>query len=1072
MDAFSDLSTPGKITVLGIPVGVAGADAFFIANGTPWTLVLLVSLVALILAAGLLFFLYRWNQKRKGRALEADIDDVARRSSGASRPEERAQMEDMRRRFVEGFDLYKREGFNTYDVPWYLVMGEPGSGKTFAVRNSGIGFLPGMQNERQGTGGTKTMDWWFTKAGVLLDTAGRWSVGAGGEHSLSSQELAQFLALLRKNRKRCPINGLILVLDGEKMQNETKDESTRKAKLLSEALFQVKRELDVRFPVIVWISKCDTIPGFRSYFDSFTEAKQQNQMLGWSNPAANIDEPFRPELVEEFLSGVVTDLRSRRWQLLYDQKLAGDARRIDAVDSLFVFPAHLEKLAPAVRTYMEIIFSDMRRAPFLRGIYFNSAITEGAEVDHAIAEAMGLTPQQYREQSRSNELFRKDRALFIRDTLAEKLFRERNLVTRASNAVAALRRTQIMGVAALVLCLGAMATVAWFSSRKQKREIGDSARGWQIIATQLKSKPMFPTTPDAAPVAISDVWHNIEVDAPSGGKMSPFAALASTLADCANERPIPPPFGWFVSRKGVSAADRRKAWSRIFDQHYLQPLAKGVATVGDSPTNREVRISTRVRLDALLSTNPIPALDGKDPFAGQLLGSFLDASPADVEDHARLLIQATQAGLAQAGWYKDAQTQLLDRTADAFDELMKDKQAVLGAGRERIASARKQAAIEKEFVEAQDQFESELGKVNVGRLAADDLTRLRRAFDQWVERRPAARPHQDLAGAGKEALKNLEDSFAENFRRLQSELQEVKGSRLAPDFLAKLNAFRTREVEGLNEQWGQLAKEYPLEAIARDSQASEQLLKAVAGVLTLFGKEFSPKPSHPFEGWSNFLLRRDEVLRGAGTLSGDLKRILEVAQSYQLGRAQEEAGIEARRVEQSLARWPIVDSPSRIPEGEMGPLLADARKGLQDPLGLGHAEARPATTNLVRLIGVGDQLLNRKRLALQFRLQLKPSDPYRSLQLKRDGEWETDFINREGEGSQQITRLLPIEGFEYRVRMGDQRRLEGAVVGRWQMLQYFWDPAKGTLRTNHVVELPLSENRTIGVQVLGATWTE
>ena len=74
-------------------------------------------------------------------------------------------------------EKFRAAGKDIYSLPWYVVCGEPGSGKSEAIRHSGIDFPPGLQDELQGSGGTVNMDWWFTNRGIILDTAGRWSTG-------------------------------------------------------------------------------------------------------------------------------------------------------------------------------------------------------------------------------------------------------------------------------------------------------------------------------------------------------------------------------------------------------------------------------------------------------------------------------------------------------------------------------------------------------------------------------------------------------------------------------------------------------------------------------------------------------------------------------------------------------------------------------------------------------------------------------------------------------------------------------------------------------------------------------
>src|SRR5262249_5876891 len=67
-----------------------------------------------------------------------------------------------------------------YYLPWYAIIGPSGAGKTTALRHSGLRFPASADANRdvkvKGLGGTRNCDWWLTNEGVLLDTAGRWSV--------------------------------------------------------------------------------------------------------------------------------------------------------------------------------------------------------------------------------------------------------------------------------------------------------------------------------------------------------------------------------------------------------------------------------------------------------------------------------------------------------------------------------------------------------------------------------------------------------------------------------------------------------------------------------------------------------------------------------------------------------------------------------------------------------------------------------------------------------------------------------------------------------------------------------
>ena len=63
-------------------------------------------------------------------------------------------------------------------LPWYVIIGPPGSGKTTAIVNSGLQFPLADKLGKAaigGVGGRRNCDWWFTNEAVLIDTAGRYT---------------------------------------------------------------------------------------------------------------------------------------------------------------------------------------------------------------------------------------------------------------------------------------------------------------------------------------------------------------------------------------------------------------------------------------------------------------------------------------------------------------------------------------------------------------------------------------------------------------------------------------------------------------------------------------------------------------------------------------------------------------------------------------------------------------------------------------------------------------------------------------------------------------------------------
>lgn len=453
LSAFANLAgwVKGVMFTL-LATTLIGAAAFF---GQKIAIIVAVGL----LITALLFFLYMllvaWVRNRKAAELRGGIGSSAA-NRGITDPAARARLDDMRRSFTKGLDKFEASGKDFYGLPWYVICGEPGSGKTEAIRHSQVGFPPGMQDDFQGVGGTINMNWWFTNYAVILDTAGR-LIFEEVEPGVTS-EWKEFLGLLNKHRRNCPINGLLLAIPVDSLIRNTQEEMERKAGKIARQLDLIQRELGVRFPVFVLVTKCDLINGFRSFFDNLDDPKVQQQMLGWSNPAP-LDAPFRPELVEDHLRTVAQRIRRRRLGLLIDPAPATTGgRRLDEVDSLFDLPQSLHALAPRLRRYLETIFVAgewSSRPLFLRGIYFTSSMREGSELDEALAQALGRPVADLP----GGKAWERERSFFLRDLFLDKVFREDGLVTRAKNAGRVLLVRKLIlfgtGVAALLGLLAA-----------------------------------------------------------------------------------------------------------------------------------------------------------------------------------------------------------------------------------------------------------------------------------------------------------------------------------------------------------------------------------------------------------------------------------------------------------------------------------------------------------------------------------------------------------------------------------------------------------------------------------------
>ena len=443
----------------------------------------MIAALGLALVVGAIFvwqFYVKWKGRQRTKAMTGQLSaHSSGRPSGLNDPAHIATLDRLRENFSRGIEKFQAVGKDLYSLPWYVVCGEPGSGKTEAVRRCKVGFPPGLQDEMQGAGGTINMHWWFTNHAVLIDTAGKLLFQETPPGTTT--EWTEFLNLLRTSRPHCPINGLLLVIPSESLIKDTFDEIESKAGKIARQLNTIQRVLDVRFPVFVLITKCDKIVGFREFFAGVKNPQLQDQMTGWSNPAP-LDTPFQLEAVSQHLAEVVKRIGRRQLGMLKDP-VPTDAskRRMDEVDSLYALSASIGALAPRLRKYLETIFvvgGQSAKPLFLRGIYFTSALTEGKELDTELAAALGLSE----DQLPASKAWERERSYFLKDLFLYKVFKEKGLVTRASNTDQLVKTRQMMIGGVVVTGLVAVLAVSIFGYMALKSSVGAELVFWRAGA--------------------------------------------------------------------------------------------------------------------------------------------------------------------------------------------------------------------------------------------------------------------------------------------------------------------------------------------------------------------------------------------------------------------------------------------------------------------------------------------------------------------------------------------------------------------------------------------------------------
>ncbi len=307
-----------------------------------------------------------------------------------------------------------------YELPWYLIIGAPGSGKTTALLNSGLEFpLAAKMGETavRGVGGTRDCDWWFTTEAVLIDTAGRYTTQ--DSHQATDQKAWNaFLALLKKSRPRQPVNGVVVTVSVPDLLTRSPSERGQQAAAVRARVQELHQQLGIRFPIYLLVTKTDLLAGFMDYLGDLPKAARQDPW-GFTFPydARQVSDTSR--FAEEFdaLEARLTDGLVDRLQSERDPQ-----RRA----RIYAFPQQFAGLRQVLREFVDSVFSgsQFEEHPLLRGVYFISGTQEGTPIDRMI----GSVARTYRLDRRllpANQSTGK--SFFLSRLLREVIFGEAEL---------------------------------------------------------------------------------------------------------------------------------------------------------------------------------------------------------------------------------------------------------------------------------------------------------------------------------------------------------------------------------------------------------------------------------------------------------------------------------------------------------------------------------------------------------------------------------------------------------------------------------------------------------------------
>ncbi len=272
-----------------------------------------------------------------------------------------------------------------YAMPWYLVIGEPGTGRSSAIRALSLSWPSGdgpvAMNVPQ-----QQCAYWLPEKAVFIEPEST-VMGPNRQH----QALQELCWELKSKRPREPIDGMILVVSTRYLADANEEQVQRYANTLRRYLIEVMQALAAEVPVYIVATAVDDLWGFGDVF-KWTAQRRDEEPWGFSLPP-DLPSSQTPDRVRSELEGL-----SARMEAMCFDKLSGE----DAVDvraRAFQHLAEGRDLVEKLADFMGVIAmaNAFERAPWVRALVFGSGTPgTGQRLRHRVEQftTMGYYPPQ------------------------------------------------------------------------------------------------------------------------------------------------------------------------------------------------------------------------------------------------------------------------------------------------------------------------------------------------------------------------------------------------------------------------------------------------------------------------------------------------------------------------------------------------------------------------------------------------------------------------------------------------------------------------------------------------------
>jgi len=346
----------------------------------------------------------------------------------------------------------KKQGNPLYVLPWYMIIGESGSGKTTSLNSARLSTFTDLESTG-GISGTKDCDWWFLDDSIIIDTAGRYAIPVNGEPD--KNEWHKVMSLLLKYRKKEPLNGVIVTVAADKLLSSPVEQMEEEGKTIRRRIDELMRVLGLKLPVYLLVTKCDLIQGMNNFSAKFSDDTLK-QPMGIINQDLSTD---ITGFLENAMSTIGKRLRNIRLLLLHQS----DSKETDRAMPLF--PEEFEGIKEPLQNFLKTLFgkNPYQETPLFRGLYFSSGRQEGHPISQ-FSSSLSISSEQ-------DALPGTARGLFLHDFFSGILPKDRDILMPTKRAVEWSSLAGNLGLISWIIVCVALCGLLSFSFVKNMRTI-------------------------------------------------------------------------------------------------------------------------------------------------------------------------------------------------------------------------------------------------------------------------------------------------------------------------------------------------------------------------------------------------------------------------------------------------------------------------------------------------------------------------------------------------------------------------------------------------------------------------